>query len=786
MCRVPIYILVVLASGQLCLGEECSGFLQGSENHVEVKYKTTFRGGEAVETVSVGEVSWAPFDMLGSSSCYDPASAVLMYKPVGSEREGWKSTLAKQEASGRYSKWSIDDIKPCLEYEFQLQVSGPEEEAIFQIPYKLGPADAESIKESDFVPDMPTDVLAEEGANSVSLSWKNSDCAEAYEINYIESGASTGHVTLALQDGSTEINLSDMKPCTSYDISLYAILGDKYSEEKSYKIATKPRLDALSDLEPTIQTTMDALSLRWAAWENVSCIKEYDVKVCAVATSECRETERVSKQAELPDVTYEASELTPCTEYTVEIQPLFPDTEVEPKVFAFKTSSPSADTQSISAITAEPVSSGRMRVEWPALECASKYRIYANRSSSEEGWVLAEETGETSAVIDNITPCTIYNFAVSAVLDEEESPKTISEEVTSDLDEEHAFEAPELQVINGDQGADLTWRHAACIESYVVKVCGESEEECLEEAIVSEEEKAVINHHIRDLKPCTQYTLEIIPVIPEKSFTARINEFTTTNGIPLAPQDLEILLSEEGSAVELSWENVQCSTGFKVYRSLRDGSEESFITSELTYRFEDLLPCEIYSFALATLVDEQESEPSEQTRLAIPPRSDAAPELKILNTEKDNMTVRLEPTELNRKCVVEEVELLYGASGSSLESLTASSSEEDLVINLRGAPSSSIIIKGRILYSAGDGESPPIWSAQVSNGNEVSTPLTSSGSDTLIPIIVGVVIAVVCLAIVVLLVIRNRRRSRNNYDAEKAEHDRLEETQKLNDNHPDA
>ncbi|QQP57827.1 Fibronectinlike, partial [Caligus rogercresseyi] len=110
------------------------------------------------------------------------------------------------------------------------------------------------------------------------------------------------------------------------------------------------------------------------------------------------------------------------------------------------------------------------------------------------------------------------------------------------------------------------------------------------------------------------------PRHPRKELHSENQRIHDHKRIPLAPQDLEILLSEEGSAVELSWENVQCSTGFKVYRSLRDGSEESFITSELTYRFEDLLPCEIYSFALATLVDEQESEPSEQTRLAIPPR----------------------------------------------------------------------------------------------------------------------------------------------------------------------
>ena len=43
--------------------------------------------------------------------------------------------------------------------------------------------------------------------------------------------------------------------------------------------------------------------------------------------------------------------------------------------------------------------------------------------------------------MDNLSPCTKYNFAVAAVLDgEEETEKSISEEVTSPLDEKEDFE----------------------------------------------------------------------------------------------------------------------------------------------------------------------------------------------------------------------------------------------------------------------------------------------------------------------------------------------------------
>ena len=54
--------------------------------------------------------------------------------------------------------------------------------------------------------------------------------------------------------------------------------------------------------------------------------------------------------------------------------------------------------------------------------------------------------------MDNLSPCTKYNFAVAAVLDgDAETEKSVSQEVTSPLDENEDFEAPNLVIHNEDR-----------------------------------------------------------------------------------------------------------------------------------------------------------------------------------------------------------------------------------------------------------------------------------------------------------------------------------------------
>jgi hypothetical protein len=66
------------------------------------------------------------------------------------------------------------------------------------------------------------------------------------------------------------------------------------------------------------------------------------------------------------------------------------------------------------------------------------------------------------------------------------------------------------------------------------------------------EKDRTIRYKIESLDPCTVYTLEIIPIIPDKIFTARVQEFTTTNGTPQPPDNFRVSLEHDNRA-ELTW-----------------------------------------------------------------------------------------------------------------------------------------------------------------------------------------------------------------------------------------
>ena len=64
----------------------------------------------------------------------------------------------------------------------------------------------------------------------------------------------------------------------------------------------------------------------------------------------------------------------------------------------------------------------------------------------------SRDVKESEITVDNLSPCTQYNFAVAAVLDgDAETEKSVSEEVTSPLDENEDFEAPNLVIHNEDR-----------------------------------------------------------------------------------------------------------------------------------------------------------------------------------------------------------------------------------------------------------------------------------------------------------------------------------------------
>lgn len=385
--------------------------------------------------------------------------------------------------------------------------------------------------------------------------------------------------------------------CSLLQVTLNAVLNDEYSEDLVAYFATKPRLDAASDLEVEVKPSIGAADITWEAWKSVSCISEYQITICPVndPIEGCLPTVMITKAPGLPAVTYTAENLNPCTDYNLEIQPMYPEAEIESKMVSFRTQSPAADSLSVGEIKTESAGSGSMLLEWPAVKCAENYFVYQKQTGEEE-WQKVADTPEQAITIDNITPCTELHFALTAVLNgDQETEKSVGNAVMSALDESAPFAAPNLKTENADTHADVSWDHAACIEAYVIKVCQESYTDCITYDIQPTAEDDKINYRIGNLAPCTLYSLEVIPQIEGKVFTARTVDFTTTNGTPQAPLGFKTELKEEGKKAALNWEAVQCATGYKIYHKVGDpeGYEVDTMTEDLAVTFDDPTPCQV-------------------------------------------------------------------------------------------------------------------------------------------------------------------------------------------------
>jgi hypothetical protein len=263
------------------------------------------------------------------------------------------------------------------------------------------------------------------------------------------------------------------------------------------------------------------------------------------------------------------------------------------------------------------------------------------------------------------------------------------------------------------------WGHADCITSYLVKVCKESYTECHEaiidpqQYIANGDNDRTISYKLDNLSPCTTYSLEIIPEIPGKLFTARLHTFTTTNGTPQPPADFNVNLDKDRA--DLEWSEVQCATSYKVHqkRPQMDDSSSTEVVKNTRTHYTHLNRCETYEFAVSTLVAEQESALTQWQSLRVPPSLTELPEMKILNNENDNITLKIEPSNSNNKCKITELELSYSSDGGTnfytKTILTADLPGEDIILAFQGASSPISIVRSRVRYEGNND-----WSNMVS------------------------------------------------------------------------
>lgn len=198
------------------------------------------------------------------------------------------------------------------------------------------------------------------------------------------------------------------------------------------------------------------------------------------------------------------------------------------------------------------------------------------------------------------------------------------------------------------------------------------------------------------------------------------------------------------------------------------------------------------------MVAEQESVKTNWFDIKIPATMDEAPELKILNNENDNITLRLDPSAANERCSIDEFELSYSSDGGmnyfTKTILANDIPSADIVLSFTGATTPLSIVRGRVKYENSNEWSPVVSTHEPGDHSAIKGVNVSSDGATLVPIVVGCLVAIAIVAVVAFFVVR-RRRNRSLYDAEKADtngklngNGATEETQKLNadTNHPEA
>jgi len=765
-------------------------FKDDATSRVEAGFKAIRKRGKLSFDYKTIEVTYSPFMMVEDPNCIEESQLNLEVKSGSGD---WVAMDAAPEAlgGGKY-KWSIPSV-PCKDHMIKFWVNGPAGQASLEFPEPIRAISEEELITSKYTPVAPAGLKVTNLAdNQVEVSWDAADCATAYDISYGVDMDSMKFQTVPAHLGSQLIISEGLEPCTDYEVSIFSVVGeDGFSaEEASTRFTTPPESSSASSLEPQITRDTNRVSAVWKAYDKLSCVQTYSVSVCK-ETEECGAPLEVARNDALEYIKYETENLEQCSPYTLQIQPLYGEQDLVPKIVEFRTLSPSVEgiSDKLMPVSAAAGDAQKITVSWSAVDCAEYYEVFQKVNSGGGDWEVVKQTTDTSVELNGV-PCTEYIYGVQVTIDGVKSEiMEFPDAVMTRLDNSVAFAAPNLEITPLEDGAVLTWDHGACISSYVVKACTtHGDIICEEETITRDSSVHNVTHEVHNLSPCSPHSLSILPIIEGAEFEPDHTEFRTAPPAPMPPTEFKAAYRQQSNKVELEWSAVSCASGYKIMQTI--GETETTTTAwetddprELFKTLESPEPCVTYSYGVATVYGDVVSDPTPMEMFSIPPREGAnfAPRLTINSNSNDTINLQINPAKDNYKCQVEVYEVRYSSLKHEdlYENQFLPEQLQDGTISLTfpGASGSGLNLEGRIKYQGFSSFSHWIQS----NDPSFMSPEQRAETSMLVPIIIGILVAVVVILVVVFFVVR-KKKNQTKYDAEKASAsaNKDEETQKLN------
>jgi len=789
--KCHLVILAVLLCTAAVVQCTAPTFLDDAADKVDAGFKKTTRRGVTNIDITKIEVVWQPFAMVEDKKSIDKKKLFLEVK-VGDGSWNRLDKPASRRGGGKY-RWTLDNDLPCKDHSLKfVVVSLDGEEAEFEYPTPIAAASTEDIANSgNFIPATPSNLKVEINENEMVASWDPVECATSYEVKYKKFTEEDDQFIYKDSETNSLILEDGIDTCSDYEIIVTAVVGtDIVSEETFSEFHTPPGTDAAQKLDPTIEPGLDSVKIKWEAWEKLSCVSDYTVTLCKDG-EDCGEPVNVILDETLATAEYTHDQLDQCSAYTFKLKPLFQDQDLSDITRQFNTLSPAISDvfDQLKPVTAVAGEEQMTTVSWSPVECAAGYEIFQHVNTEEGDWESIG-TSETTEFSKKGVPCTLYRYGVKVTVGNDQSEIVeASEPVMTKMPGNEPYSPPNLQITPSPNGAELSWDHAECITSYRIKSCSTEEEpiNCHEETIEIEDPH---QHHVAqtidNLSSCSKYNLWVYAYSNDHEYEAEITEFSTSSPPATPPEGLNVEPNVENGEANITFNPVECASGYKIYKKLDDSEKEEVMeTTELEGIVSLPEPCTKFSFGVASIVDGQESETTEFIENVIPPKNGDASQPAIEIQEAGNSTVVfvLKLPEFNQKCEVESYHVKYqnlGVTDEQEKTISHGETNEGVITleEFPGAGDNGMKIEGRVKYSGFD-----VWSPWIATDDPVPVKQTQEESKAsnsmLVPIIIGVLVAVVVLALVVFFLVK-RKKSQSKYDSENIND--ADESKKLKDN----
>ena len=263
-----------------------------------------------------------------------------------------------------------------------------------------------------------------------------------------------------------------------------------------------------------------------------------------------------------------------CTDYSLHIKPIWDGMELYEKVISFRTLSPplSELTTDLSVSSVIMSSEQMVVIRWSSVPCARQYTVWtrdndlhhADGDMSDNGvsWSVVGVTSKTYFQ-HSTQPCTEYQYGVSVSIGDQSSGiVSLDSSLVTNIDTSIVYSPPHISINTSEAGAELSWSHRKCINSYRVRSCSQDSATCYESTVITN--SSLVSHSLRDLRACSVYTVTIVPSTSETGeVTAQPMTLTTLPPAASPPARVQVNLDTPGDKVDISWPQVECATGYR-------------------------------------------------------------------------------------------------------------------------------------------------------------------------------------------------------------------------------